>query len=142
MLLDANVLLFAVDSTSPFHRPAREWLTAALNGDRRVALPWPTLLAFVRISTHPRASEQPLQPELAWEHVRGWLDRDITWVPNPTDRHAAVLGDLVTRYQLRGNLLPDAHLAALALEHGLAVCSADSDFARFTELRWINPLAG
>ncbi len=71
-----------------------------------------------------------------------WLDADQVWIPAPTDRHAGVLGALVTAYQLRGNLIPDAQLAALAIEHGLVVCSADTDFARFREIRWDNPLAG
>lgn len=140
MLVDANLLLFAVDQRSPFHEPARDWLTEQLNGPRRVGLPWPSLLAFVRVSTHPRAAQQPLEPQDAWRYVQDWLASDAAWIPAPTLRHADVLGDLVGRYQLRGNLLPDAHLAALAIEHGLTVVSADTDFARFREARWHNPL--
>lgn len=141
MLIDANLLLFAVDSESPFHAAAREWLTEQLNGSRRVGLPWESLSAFLRISTHPRAAARPLAPEEAWEIVAGWLDAGPAWIPLPTERHADVLGSLVVKYQLRGHLVPDAHLAALAYEHGLTVCSADTDFARFTEVRWLNPLA-
>lgn len=141
MLVDANVLLFAVDERSRFHDPAREWLTDALNGPRRVGFPWASLVAFLRIATHPRASRHPLAPDEAWEHVAEWLAADATWIPSPTARHAEVLGGLVDTYQLRGNLLPDAHLAALAVEHGLTVVSADTDFARFTEVAWDNPLA-
>lgn len=140
MLVDANLLLYAVDSTSPSHAPARRWLEDCLNGPHRVGLPWPTLLAFVRISTHPRASTLPLLPQEAWEYVGSWLSRSVCWIPQETPQHAEVLGDLVGRYDLRGNLVPDAHLAALALTHGIAVCSADSDFARFPEVTWINPL--
>jgi uncharacterized protein len=141
MLIDANLLLFAVDESSPFHKRASTWLTDVLNGVRRVALPWPVLSAFIRISTHPRAAERPLSPEVAWRYVDGWLACDPVWIPNPTDRHAEILRGLVVSHQLRGNLVSDAHLAALAIEHGLAVCSADSDFARFSEIRWINPVA-
>ncbi|MGH3872923.1 MAG: TA system VapC family ribonuclease toxin [Pseudonocardiaceae bacterium] len=140
MLLDANLLLFAEDESSPFHDRACAWVTAALNGDVRVGLPWPSLLAFVRIRTHPRAYAEPLTGEQAWSRVEDWLAAPAAWVPVPTDRHAAVLGSLVRRYHLCANAVPDAHLAALAIEYGVAICSADTDFARFTELRWINPL--
>lgn len=140
MLLDANLLLFAEDESSPFHDQARAWVTAALNGDVRVGLPWPSLLAFVRIRTHPRGYAEPLTGEEAWSRVEDWLAAPAAWVPAPTDRHAAVLGSLVRRYHLSANAIPDAHLAALAIEYGVAICSADTDFARFTELRWINPL--
>jgi toxin-antitoxin system PIN domain toxin len=140
MLVDANILLFAVDASSPFHTSAAEWLVAQLNGPRRVGLPWQSLGAFLRISTHPRAAEHPLSPAAAWGHVEAWLAADAAWVPVPTARHAEVLGLLVRSYQLRGNLVSDADLAALAIEHGLTVCSADSDFARFREIRWENPI--
>jgi toxin-antitoxin system PIN domain toxin len=140
MLLDANLLLFAVDQSSPFHAAAAAWLTEVLNGARRVAVPWPVLGAFVRISTHPRAAAHPLSPEQAWRHVESWLACDQVWIPNPTERHAEILGTLIVSYQLRGNLVGDAQLAALAIEHGLTVCSADTDFARFKEIRWVNPL--
>lgn len=141
MLVDANLLLYAVDADSPFHPAAHDWLSAALNGERRVGLPWQSLVAFVRISTHPRASENPLEPAQAWEHVREWLSSELAWIPVQTARHADVLGGLVRTYHLRGNLIADAHLAALAIEHGVGVASADTDFARFAEVRWHNPLA-
>lgn len=140
MLVDANILLFAVDETSRFHVAAAQWLTEQLNGLRRVGLPWQSLAAFLRISTHPRASEHPLSPGRAWGHVQDWLASDAAWIPIPTERHAEVLGSLITTYDLRGNLVSDADLAALAIEHGLIVCSADTDFARFREVRWQNPL--
>ncbi|MGI8984506.1 MAG: TA system VapC family ribonuclease toxin [Acidimicrobiales bacterium] len=142
MLVDANVLLAARDSTNPRHDRARAWLTEQLSGPVRIGLPWSSLLAFVRISTHPRAYEDPLTPDDAWQQVSDWLDADAAWIPVPTDRHAEILGGLVRRYQVRANLVPDAHLAALAIEHGLQVCSADTDFARFPAVSWFNPLAG
>lgn len=140
MLIDANLLLYAVDEASPQHERARDWLEVAFNGTRRVGLPWATLLAFVRIGTHPRASTNPMEADQAWGHVRSWLAQGIAWIPQETERHAEVLADLVIRYGLRGNLVTDAHLATLALTHGLSVCSADTDFARFTEVVWVNPL--
>lgn len=141
MLVDANVLLYARDASSPFHERARNWLTEQLNGPVRVGLPWASLLAFVRIGTHPRAFEQPLTPSQAWDQVEAWLAAPAAWVPETTPAHAQVLGGLIRRYELRGNLITDAHLAALAVEHGLTMCSADTDFARFSELRWIDPTA-
>lgn len=141
MLVDANILLYSVDATSPFHEGADTWLTAALNGSRRVGLPWMSLHAFVRIATNPRASRNPLTPAQAWEHVEGWLDAPTAWVPEPGRGHREILGDLIVRLDLRAGLITDAVLAALCLEHGLDIVSADSDFARFTDVTWINPVA-
>lgn len=141
MLVDANLLLYARDAESPFHERARRWLTEHLNGPVRIGLPWPSLVAFVRIGTHPRAYERPLSPRQAWEQVEDWLGAPASWVPAPTPAHAEVLGGLIRRYDLRGNILSDAHLAALAIEHGLSLASADTDFARFSELRWVDPTA-
>lgn len=140
MLVDANLLLFAVHRTSSFHERARTWLTEQLNGAHRVGLPWQSLIAFLRIATHPRAFASPLAPRDALARVNDWLAADASWVPTPGQRHAEILGDLIARHDVRGNLIPDAQLAALALEHGVTVYSADSDFARFPELRWVNPL--
>lgn len=141
MLVDANLLLYAEDQTSPHHEPAKTWLEEALNGPVRVGLAWPALLAFLRIRTHPRAYRRPLSAPRAWSQVGDWLAAPAAWVPSPTDRHAEVLGALVTRYRPVANAWPDAHLAALAIEHGVEVASADTDFARFREVRWVNPLA-
>jgi toxin-antitoxin system PIN domain toxin len=141
MLIDANLLLYAVHRQSPFHVKARNWLAEELNGGRRVGFPWQSLTSFLRIATHPRAFDHPLAPADAWARVTDWLSADVAWIPEPGDRHAEILGDLVVRHDVRGNLIPDAQLAALALEHGLTVCSADTDFARFTGIRWENPVA-
>ena len=140
-LLDVNLLIYAVDEDSPFHAACLKWLTRQLGGERRGGLPWQSLSAFLRVVTHPRAARNPLAPSDAWQLVEEWLAREITWVTGPTPQHARILGELIGRYQLRGNLIPDAHLAALAIEHGIELCSADTDFARFTEIRWRNPLA-
>jgi hypothetical protein len=140
MLIDANLLLYAVDAEAPEHERAARWLAEQLNGHRRVALPWESIGAFVRIATHPRASSTPVSAVEAWGIVESWLAVPTVWSPVPTDQHAAAFGDLLRRYRPTGNLIPDTHLAALAIEHGLEICSADTDFARFTEVRWRNPL--
>ena len=141
MLVDANVLLYAVDEHSPFHPAARPWLEDALNGPRRVGLPWQSLTGFLRIVTNPRAVPNPLSPAAAWAFVEAWLDASSAWIPEPGKGHRAILGRLVRELHLSANLIPDAALAALCIEHGLAIVSADSDFARFAELNWINPIA-
>lgn len=140
ILVDANLLLYAANDQAPEHPRALEWLQRTLNEERRVGIPWESLTAVMRVLTSPRIIAAPLTPEAAWEIVRGWLEVPVVWIPTPTERHAQVFGALVTKYRLTGNLVPDAHLAALAIQHGLDVCSADSDFARFKEIRWINPL--
>lgn len=139
MIVDANVLLYAVDDRSHFHSAARTWLDEAMNGVERVGLPWVSLMAFQRIITHPRVTENPLTPTDAWSYITDWLDADQAWLPTPGDRHRDILGRLLTDGDLHGNLVTDAHLAALAIENGTSICSFDSDFARFPDLRWINP---
>ena len=142
MLLDANILLYAVDERSPHHELAAAWLIAAMNGSQRVGFPWQTISAFLRIATHPRISDVPLSASEAWGHVERWLAADPAWVPPTSERTARVYAALSEAHQITANLVPDAGLAALALEHGLTVISADSDFARFPEIRWVNPLVG
>lgn len=139
MIVDANVLLYAVDEESHFHSAAQTWLDAAMNGDERVGLPWASLLAFQRIITHPRVTTNPLTPADAWSYVTDWLDADRSWVPVPGARHRDILGNILIREDLHGNLVTDAHLAALAIEYGTGICSFDSDFARFPGLQWLNP---
>lgn len=139
MIVDANVLLYAADSTSAFHKVSKTWLEDALNGPTRVGFPWISLTAFQRIATHPRVSASPLAPQEAWSFVTDWLEADQAWVPHPGDRHAEILGRFLRDGDLRGNLVTDAHLAALAIEHGVGICSFDSDFARFPEVAWANP---
>jgi len=140
MLIDANLLLYAVHRGAEQHAAAALWLTEQLNGSRRVGLPWQSLSAFMRIVTHPRAFERPLSPAAAWDCITDWLEPRVAWIPTPGPEHAAIVGELVKRYDVSGNLVPDAFLAALAIEHGLTLYSADTDFARFEELRWENPL--
>jgi toxin-antitoxin system PIN domain toxin len=141
MLVDANILLYSVDETSPFHAAASTWLTSALNGRRRVGLPWISLTAFLRIATNPRALRAPLHPHEAWTIIDRWLAAPMTWIPAPGQRHGEVLRDLTLAHDVRAGLVTDAVLATLCVEHGLEIGSADSDFARFTEITWINPVA-
>jgi hypothetical protein len=140
MLLDANILLYATDPSSALGPPAQRVLVEALNGRQRVALPWQTIGAFVRIATNPRASAHPMTGEEAWGWVEQWLTLDVTWIPPATEATARAYGHLVRQMSITANLVPDAMLAALAIEHGLELWSADTDFARFPGLRWHNPL--
>ncbi len=141
MLLDANLLLYAVHEGDSRHEAAARWLTEQLNGPRRVGLPWQSLAAFLRISTHPRAFERPLSPATAWERIDDWLAAPVAWIPAPGPGYPQTLGELVRTYEVRGNLVTDAQLAALAIEHGVTLYSTDTDFARFSEARWVDPLS-
>jgi len=142
MIVDANILLYAVDADSRYHEQALAWVNSALNGAERVGLPWQTIGAFLRISTHPRLFSAPLTGEQAMAYVDEWLARDVTWVPPATERTVTAYRRIVGAHQVTGNVVTDAQLAALALEHGVPIVTADSDFARFPEVRWINPLVG
>ncbi len=142
ILLDANLLVYARVSSLPQHAAAREWLDTRLSEGQRVALPWASLLTFVRLVSSRRIFERPERVTDAWGQVERWLAAETTWVPVPTERHAGLLARLLGDVGERSELVPDAHLAALALEHGLELCSTDGDFARFAGLRWSNPLAG
>lgn len=140
MIVDANVLLYARNGSDPRHDAARGWLEEALNGDSRVGLAWQSLAAFLRIATNPRAFPDPLAPGDAWRQVEEWLDAPRAWVPQPTGQYRRVLGRLMRDHEVRGPLVTDAQLAALAIDHGVELVSTDADFARFPELRWVDPL--
>jgi toxin-antitoxin system PIN domain toxin len=140
MLLDANVLIYAVDEHAALHETAVAWLTQQLNGTQRVGVPWQSVGAFLRIATHPRVFEKPLAPATAYDRVTDWLSAPVAWIPQPGPEYHRVLGQLITVYNAGGNLIPDAMLAALAIEHGVTLYSTDTDFARFKGLRWENPL--
>jgi toxin-antitoxin system PIN domain toxin len=141
ILVDANILVYAHVNSFGQHRAARDWLDGQLNGAVRVGLPWVSLLAFLRLVTNPRVFEHPESIGDAWQQVQAWLASETVWIPQPTERHAALLGQFLANPGIHSNLVPDAHLAALAVEHGLALCSTDGDFARFQGLRWLNPIA-
>ena len=140
ILVDTNLLIYAIDESSPFHQPARDWLLPKLNGPSGVGLPWQVLNGFARLASNPRVTKTPMTPAQAWWVVEGWLALDCTFTPEPTARHAEILAGLMPNVA-RAELLPDAHLAALAIQYGLVLCSADNDFDRFPGLAWENPLA-
>jgi uncharacterized protein len=140
-LVDANILLYATDEDSEHHAAARDWLDERTAGaPRSVGLPWPSLLAFFRLVTNPRIYSPPATAADAWQRIEDWLSRPAAWIPVPGSRHQQVLGGIVRECRPAGNLVPDAHLAALALEHGLTVVSTDTDFARFPGVAWLNPV--
>ena len=140
-IVDANVLLHAVNSASANHAVARAWLDAAIDSDQTVGLPWVVLLAFIRLATHRAVFARPLEPGVAVGVVRDWLSQPTVVAVEPTARHADVLGGLLATSGAGGNLVNDAHLAALALEHDAEIVSFDTDFARFAGLRWSLPTA-
>lgn len=141
ILVDANLLVYAHVRSLPQHPKARRWLDSELNGNFAVGLPLHSLLAFMRIVTNPRIFQSPESISDAWKQVEEWLDCENAWIPETTERHRDVLGTLLGASGMQANLVPDAHLAALAIEHGLILCSTDGDFGRFKDLRWRNPLA-
>lgn len=140
VLIDANLLIWAHHRQFPRHDQAREWLVRTLGETPIVGLPWPSILAFLRISTHPRALERPIPIESAWAVVDGWLERPNVRVPVPTERHRDVLARMLLGGRASADHTTDAHLAALAVEWGMELHSADRDFARYPELRWVDPL--
>jgi toxin-antitoxin system PIN domain toxin len=139
-LPDLNLLLYAIDESAPRHPQARAWLDDVLSGTEAVGFAWAVLLDFVRISTNPVVLENPLSSEEALDYVDGWLDQPVAEVVHPTPQHASLLRRLLEPLGTAGNLTSDAHLAALAIEHGAELCSCDTDFARFAGLRWLDPL--
>jgi toxin-antitoxin system PIN domain toxin len=141
ILVDANVLLYAYHPGDERHEAARAWLESALTASEPVRFAWITLWAFLRISTNPRVYEHPLLPGEAKAAISSWLERSVAGILEPGERHWAILKDLLAGDQVRGPLIMDAVLAALALEHGAALQTTDGDFARFPGLKWRNPLA-
>jgi len=141
ILVDANLLVYANDESAAEHAVARAWFEGVLNRPARVGLPWPSLLAFVRLVSNAAIVRLPVTPAAAWQRATEWLARDNVWIPLPGPQHGELLAEFFTDRRITSRMVPDAHLAALALEHGLTLCSTDGDFARFPGLRWQNPLA-
>jgi len=140
ILVDANLILYAEDSLSVHHEAARVWWDGRLSGSDPVCLCWPVLTAFLRIATNARIMQRPLTREEACSRVNRWLDQPCVRVLQATAGHWNILRGLLREAEATANLVPDAHLAALALSHGCALYSNDRDFARFPSLNWINPL--
>jgi hypothetical protein len=141
ILVDANLLLYAANHAAPEHPWARVWLDDQLNGVARVALPWSSLLAFVRLASNPLVVGHAVAPGEAWRQVEAWIACESVWIPQPGPPHTEILGAFLKQPWMTSRLVPDAHLAALAIEHGLTLCSADGDFAKFSGLKWVNPMA-
>lgn len=130
-LLDANVLLYAINRDGPHHKAARTWLDDALEGDETVAFCWVVMLAFLRISTHPGIFANPLSVNEAADVLDSWLSQPNAVMVEPTARHFILLRGLLSSAGSAGNLVSDAHLAAIAMEHGAEVVTFDADLGRF-----------
>jgi toxin-antitoxin system PIN domain toxin len=140
ILVDANVLIYAHNTLAQQHERAKLWLLAALSSGEPIGLSWVSLLAFLRITTGPRSFIDPMSLDEAGGIVTAWLAHPGVTVLQPTERHWTILSRLLVDGQARGPLVMDAHLAALAIEHGATLCTTDRDFTRFKGLRLLNPL--
>ena len=140
ILVDANILLYAEDQSSEHHAKSCKWWDAQLSGDSHVCLSWIVLLAYIRIATIRRIFEAPLSLEEAIKRVQSWLVQPCVRLINPTSKHWQILQNLLIRGRAVANLTSDAHLAALAIEHGCILYSTDADFSRFSPLKWKNPI--
>jgi len=138
-VVDVNVLLYAVNEDAPNHRAARVWLDGALSQGEPIGFTWPVLLAFLRLTTKSGLFPRPLSTNEATDVIEDWLGRPSAVVVEPTARHLQLLRGLLSESGTGGNLVSDAHLAALALEHGAGIVSFDADFGRFAGVRWTRP---
>ena len=141
ILVDANILLYAEDSLSEHHEAARTWWDAQLSGSDPVGLCWPVLNAFIRIATNARLHQRPLTLKESIERVQSWLDQSCVRIIQPTEEHWTIFQQMLRSGNAVGNLVTDAHLAALAVEHNCMLQSTDADFSRFRGLKWKNPIA-
>jgi hypothetical protein len=141
ILVDANLLIYAVNEDAPLHRKAKAWLEDTISGPETVGFSWNVLLAFLRLTTRPGVFRNPLPLETAFDVIASWLDQPSAIVVHAGSRHLRVLRELLIPMGSGGNLTSDAHLAALAIEHGAVLCSSDNDFTRFQGLKWSNPMA-
>jgi toxin-antitoxin system PIN domain toxin len=140
MLPDVNLLVYAVDETSPFHGRARRWWDDVLSSTATVGLCYPSVLGFVRLTTNRRMFDSPLSVVDALDLVQSWLDQSNAMLLAPTERHWPILCELLRSSAAGADLTTDAHIAAYAIEHVGTVYSNDRDFGRFEGLRWKNPL--
>ena len=141
MLIDANVLMYALINDYPQHQKASAWLSDQLDGKRRIGIPWVNILAFIRLSTNRRILAAPLSAVDAWSAMNHLLNHPRVWIPMPGPEHRGIFAKLMARHQASGDLVMDLDMTALAVEHGLQIASSDSNFARFPEARWINPIS-
>lgn len=141
ILPDVNLLVYAVDATSPFHDRTRRWWDDALSSTLTVGLCFPSMLGFIRLTTNRRMFEAPLGVGDALDRVQSWLDQPNVMLLAPTARHWSILSGLLRSSVAGTNLTTDAHIAAYAIEHAGTVYTNDRDFGRFEGLRWKNPLS-
>ncbi len=139
-LLDANLLIYSFSSSSPHFDRAHRWLENLLSSPKAVGLAWATINAFLRVSTNPRAYAHPYTATEAAQIVSDLMERPTVYIMNPGERYWHIFRNLLVEAQVTSNLVMDAHLAALAIEHGALLCTTDRDFSRFPGLRWENPL--
>jgi len=140
ILVDANLLLYAEDSLSEHHQAAKAWWDAQLSGAESVGLCWHVLVAFIRIGTNPRLFARPLTFQEAAAQVQSWFDQPCVRIVGPTEKHWDLFQQMLRAGKATGNLVSDAHLAALAAEHDCTLYSTDRDFSRFSGLKWKNPI--
>jgi toxin-antitoxin system PIN domain toxin len=141
ILLDVNILIYAVNQDAPLHSRAKSWLEATISGTETIGVPWTVLLAFLRLTTRPGLFRNPMPLDASFDVIDSWLEQPSVSIIDPGPRHRAILRGLLSPIGTAGNLTSDAHLAALALEHRAELCSSDHDFQRFPGLKWRNPLA-
>jgi uncharacterized protein len=138
-LADSNVLIYAVHEEARHHRAALAWLDGTLSAGEAVIMPWLSLASFMRVSTHPDIYPRPLPIEDALENVDAWLGVPSVITGDPDRHHSHRMRELLSYSGIGGNLVNDAHLAALALQYGATVVTYDHDFALFPSVRWERP---
>lgn len=141
ILIDANLLIYAYDTSNPFYPRAKDWLEDVLSRPEPVRLAWVVVIAFLRITTHSKIMPSPFSIREARDVVDQWFGLPQVGILQPGSRHWPILRELLPAAQVKGPLVTDAYLAALAIEHGATLCSTDRDFSRFEGLRWRNPMA-
>lgn len=141
ILVDVNLLVFAQNTDSPFHAAAKVWWESELHGETPIGLAWVTVLAFIRLTTNPKALKDPLSSEASLKLMHDWLSLPNVRAATPGPRHWEIFSRLISQHGLRGSSVTDAHLAALAIENGWTLYAADEGFGRFRDLQWRNPLA-
>ena len=138
--VDANILLYAEDQLSPHHEAIRYWWDKQLSGSHHVCLCWPVINAFLRIGTNSRVFKRPLLLKEATGRIQTWFEQPCVRLVSPTEKHWEIFQTMLHQGQAVANLIPDAHIAALAVEHGCTLFSTDADFARFPKVKWVNPI--
>jgi len=137
---DINILIYAINRDTPYHKQAKAWLEQSLSGSEPVGLTWIVILGFLRIVTHGSIMPHPISAQTALEVIDGWLRQPVVRILQPSNQHWHLVKELLSQIGTAGNLTSDAHLAAFAIEHAACLYSSDNDFSRFHSLRWKNPL--